>query len=288
MKNRTDIPILDMAECIPGADFIIKTAVSTDMPPRLRKPHRNSGYKIGLLLEGEMSSYTDFKKFQIKAPALFFLSPDQVHQHTGNAHHKMIHIAFSKDFLLTETLGILSCWECMFHKVFVLVKQDELQELTTYTTLMQQEFAALRPQKDFVIRNLLNAFIIAVARLSTCESKIVTLDNAQNKIVRQFKALTDEHFVNRTQVAEYADMLYITPGYLNDTIKAATGRTAKQIIDEKRVLEAKRLLFWGERSVKEIAGVLNFEDDGYFNRFFKKHVGQPPALFQKISREKYN
>jgi len=288
MKNRTDIPILDMKECFPGADFIIKTAVSADMPARLRKPHRNSGYKIGLLLEGEIASYTDFKKFHVQAPALFFLSPDQVHQHAGNAYHKMIHIAFSKDFLLTETQGILFCWECMFNRVSVQVRKEELQELITYTNLMQQEFAALRPQRDFVIRNLLNAFIIAVARLSTCESKIVTLDNAQNKIVRQFKSLTDEHFVNRTQVAEYADMLYITPGYLNDTIKAATGRTAKQIIDEKRILEAKRLLFWGEKSVKQIAGDLNFEDDGYFNRFFKKHVGQTPAIFQKINREKYN
>ena len=82
--------------------------------------------------------------------------------------------------------------------------------------------------------------------------------------------------------------LYITPGYLNDTIKAATGKTAKQIIDEKRIVEAKRLLFWGEQSAKEISNQLNFEDDAYFNRFFKKHTGQTPAQFQKNTREKYN
>ncbi len=83
-------------------------------------------------------------------------------------------------------------------------------------------------------------------------------------------------------------MLYVTPGHLNDLIKSVTGKTAKQIIDEKRVVEAKRLLFWGKHSVKEIAGHLNFEDDAYFNRFFKKHTGQTPALFQKNNLEKYN
>ena len=89
-------------------------------------------------------------------------------------------------------------------------------------------------------------------------------------------------------MAEYADMLYVTPGHLNDLIKSVTGKTAKQIIDEKRVVEAKRLLFWGQHSVKQIAGHLNFEDDSYFNRFFKKHTGETPALFQKNIREKYN
>ena len=93
--------------------------------------------------------------------------------------------------------------------------------------------------------------------------------------------LTDQHFLDTTQVGKYADMLYVTPGHLNDLIKSMTGKTAKQLIDEKRVMEAKRLLFWGEHSVKEIAHHLNFEDDGYFNRYFKKHTGQTPALFQR-------
>jgi AraC-like DNA-binding protein len=83
-------------------------------------------------------------------------------------------------------------------------------------------------------------------------------------------------------------MLYVTPGHLNDLIKTVTGKTAKQIIDERRIMEAKRLPFWGEHSVKEIAARLNFEDDAYFNRFFKKHTTNTPAQFQRQIREKYN
>jgi AraC-like DNA-binding protein len=116
----------------------------------------------------------------------------------------------------------------------------------------------------------------------------IQADTMQNRIVRQFSELSDVHFKDKTQVTHYADMMFVTPGHLNDTIKSALGKTAKQIIDEKRIIEAKRLLFWGEHTIKEIAWQLNFEDDGYFNRFFKKHTGNTPATFQKSIREKYN
>ena len=288
-QHSAKIPVIDMAECMPGADFIIKTTQCADVPARLRKPHRNSGYRIGLLIKGELSINTDFRRYIATAPSLMFLSPDQVHQYVDTNEHEMVHISFNKDFLLKETEAILSSWECMFNKVLIpVLEEDAYKELLTYVNLMQHEFVAMRPQRDVIIKNLLNAFIISAARLTTCSCDVVQMDFAQNNIVRQFKMLTDEHFLTRTQVSKYADMLYITPGYLNDVIKSATGRTAKQIIDERRIVEAKRLLFWGEHSVKEIAGLMNFEDDAYFNRFFKKHTGDTPALFQKKSREKYN
>jgi AraC-like DNA-binding protein len=168
----------------------------------------------------------------------------------------------------------------------------QVRELTVYTELMQQEFTDNRHQKELILKNLLNAFIICAGRLVECRNNKnkapVQMDYSQNRIVRQFKYLIDEHFVSTTQVARYADMLYVSPGHLNDLIKNVTGKTAKQIIDERRIMEAKRLLFWGEHSVKEIAGRLNFEDDAYFNRFFKKHTGNTPALFQRQIREKYN
>jgi len=289
MKNDISIPVFDLKDCAPGTDFIIKKFEGSDVFEAALRPHRLTAYKICLLLEGEVSNYVDFKEYTAVAPALLFVSPGQVFQHTSTSWHKMVHISFYKDFLMSEAQGILSCWECLFDQVVLPVKsKNVLKELETYAHLIEQEFVHRRPQRDLVVRNLLNAFIIAAARQGTCETKILQMDSSQNKIVKQFNNLTDEHFLKHTQVSQYADMLYISPGHLNDLIKMATGRTAKQIIDEKRVMEAKRLLFWGRHSAKEIASHLNIEDDAYFNRFFKKHTGQTPALFLKHSREKYN
>ena len=292
MKNNNAlIPVYDMAACIPGTNFTIKKTEGNSVPSYMAIPHRHTGYKISFLQEGEVTHYTDFEKYTIKAPALLMLAPDQVHQHTGSSYYKMVHISFNKEFLLTETQGVLACWECMFQQVVLNVRDTaQVRELMVYTELMQQEFSDNRHQKDLILKNLLNAFIICAGRLVECKSQKapVQMDYSQNRIVRQFKYLIDENFVSTTQVAQYADMLYVTPGHLNDLIKNVTGKTAKQIIDERRIMEAKRLLFWGEHSVKEIAARLNFEDDAYFNRFFKKHTGNTPALFQRQIREKYN
>ena len=284
MKAPASIPVLDWKECMPDSEFIIKTLDDKNIPSRMKVPHRNSGYKVALLLEGKISGNVDFKKFEVSAPAVLFSSPEQVDHVTGYENHKMIHIAFSSDYLLHDVRNTLSCWECMFNQIVIPVSTEkDFNELKTYARLMQQEFVELRHQKDLIIRNLLNAFLITAARLGTCKTKLTAMNSSQNKILAQFKTLIEEHYVNKTQVAEYADMIYITPGHLNDTIKTITGKTAKQIIDEKRVTEAKRLLFWGDLSVKQIASHLNFEDDAYFNRFFKKHTGQTPALFQRNS-----
>jgi AraC-like DNA-binding protein len=289
MKNGSMIPVYDFLQYKPGSDFVIKTSECEKMPAHITKPHRHAGYSINLLLEGEVEYFADFKKHVATAPALMFLSPDQVYQNVRGHMYKKVHISFNKDFLISEVQGVLSCWEYMFSQEVLSVRdEDTLAELQTYVHLLQQEFNSSRPQKNLVLRNLLNAFIICSARLMSCNTKIVRMDSSQNKIVRQFKTLTEEHYLHRTKVTEYADMLYVTPGHLNDLIKSVTGKTAKQIIDEKRVIEAKRLLFWGQHSVKEIANHLNFEDDAYFNRFFKKHTGHTPALFQKNNREKYN
>lgn len=286
MKNNTLIPVYDLAACIPGTNFVMKKTEGTTVPSYLSVPHRHKDYKISFLEEGEVTHFTDFEKYVIKAPALIMLAPDQVHQRTGDSYNKMVHISFTRDLLVTETQGLVACWEYMFGQVVIPVPtENHLNELTTYLDLMYKEFTSDRAAKDMILKNLLNVFITAAARMVPCKAKekghVAEMDSSQNKIVRQFKTLTDQHFMHITRVDQYADMLYVTPGHLNDLIKTVTGKTAKQLIDEKRVMEAKRLLFWGEHSVKEIAYQLNFEDDGYFNRYFKKHTGQTPALFQK-------
>ena len=285
MKTISAIPVLNWNEYMPDSDFIIKTIDDTNIPVRMKEPHRNGGYKIALLTEGKVSGYADFKKFTAKAPALLFSSPEQVNQIVSYSGHKMIHISFSRDYLINDVKGTLSCWECMFSQIVIAVTEEkDFHELNTYIKLIQREFVELRIQKDMVIRNLLNAFMVIAARLGTCKTRLTTINVSQNKILQQFRKLVEDYYLNKTQVTEYADLIFITPGHLNDTIKTITGKTAKQAIDERRITEAKRLLYWEDLSVKEIAIHLNFEDDAYFNRFFKKHTGQTPALFQKNIR----
>lgn len=284
----TEIPVYNLMQCVGGTDFAITRFKPQPLFSKLQIPHRQEGYTVSLLLRGKLTKYIDFQKHEIEAPAIISMAPEQIHQYVDTQGCEMICISFSRDFLISEMQGWMACWECMFGHVVMDINEEDLDELKVYTDLMLEEFQGNKSKKEIVLRNILHAFIICCARLQNKDLPVMQMDPIQNKLVYQFKLHVDLHYKEKTQVAQYADMLYITPGHLNDVIKSTVGKTAKQVIDEKRVTEAKRLLFWGGQSMKEIAWLLHFEDDAYFNRFFKKHTGQTPSFFQRTIREKYN
>ncbi|WP_298716698.1 helix-turn-helix domain-containing protein [Chitinophaga sp.] len=273
-----------------GSQFIIHLANLKEIDwEGIASPHRHDGYTIDILLKGSVTQYIDFEKHTIHAPALIMLEPDQIHQHDRSADAEVLAMYFTRDFLITETLGVLSCWQCTFKDSILHLEEHQLQELLSFARILLHEYRGDRPRKEAIIRNILSAFIIACGRIARPgREEYRTEHYGGNALGVQFKILVDEHFRDKVQVSEYAEMLHVTPGHLNDTVKNTIGRSAKQVIDAKRIMEAKRLLFWQKHSVKQIAGELNFDDDAYFSRFFKKHTGQTPALFQKSIREKYN
>ena len=251
-------------------------------------PHRHNGYSIDILIKGRIRQSIDFKQYEMEAPALMLMEPNQVHQHEMDPDAELINIYFTNDFLVPEMQGVVSCWRCVFSSGMIPLNEEQLEEVLSYADLIRKEYNGDKLRKEAIIRNLLNAFVIACGRISEPSGNWMNAESSQYNMARQFKMLVDQHFHEKAQVSDYAEMLYVSPGHLNDTVKALLGRNAKFIIDEKRIMEAKRPLYWGEHSIKQIAAQLNFEDDAYFNRFFKKHSGFTPASFQKSIREKYN
>jgi AraC-like DNA-binding protein len=285
----TVIPVYNFMACAGGEDFAIMKMELDELSAKLEVPHRHEGYSITLLTRGRLVKFIDFEKYVLDAPAIISMAPEQIHQYVDTQDCEIICVSFTKDFVLNnEVQGWIACWECMFGHVVMDLRKESLDELMVYANLMLEEFNSNRMKRDVIIRNLLNAFIICCGRIRGEHVTVMQMDSSQNKLVQLFKTYVDTHFREKTQVAQYAEMLYVTPGHLNDVIKSTVGKTAKQVIDEKRIMEAKRLLFWGDQNMKEIAWLLNFEDDAYFNRFFKKHTGRTPSLFQRMIREKYN
>jgi len=282
------IPVYSLLSCTGAKDFAIFKIKPFEVLGGLQTPHRHEGYNISLLIHGRITKYIDFERHVIEGPAIICVGPEQINQYESAEDAEVICISFSQDFLISEMRGWVACWECMFSQVILNPGEELMSELVAYSVLMLKEFNEDRTKRDVIIRNLLNSMIINIARMGSDTTMVMQVDTITNKLVEQFKTVVDNNFRSTTQVAQYADMLHVTPGHLNDVIKNTVGKTAKQIIDEKRVMEAKRLLFWANYSLKEIAGLLSFEDDSYFNRFFKKHTGYTPSVFQREAREKYN
>ena len=100
-------------------------------------------------------------------------------------------------------------------------------------------------------------------------------------VLRNFQQLVNEHYRTLKLPNEYAALLYVTPNYLNALCKDLLGKPAGEIIRDRIILEAKRLLSNADMNVGGIANQLNFQDNSYFTKFFKKYTNRTPEEFRK-------
>ncbi|WP_108867086.1 helix-turn-helix domain-containing protein [Aquimarina aquimarini] len=147
------------------------------------------------------------------------------------------------------------------HKVF-------LDELGTVDTIQAE-----------MLRMLMARFIITVTRLIKQQNNYSKLGN-QVDLVRNFNILVDSHFRKEHSVGFYAKQLFKSPKTLSNNF-AKFGKSPLQIIHDRIILEAKRLLIYTDKSAKEIAYEIGFEDASHLSRMFKKHTSFSPSEFKK-------
>ncbi|MCC8063307.1 MAG: helix-turn-helix domain-containing protein [Rikenellaceae bacterium] len=138
--------------------------------------------------------------------------------------------------------------------------------------------------REEMLRILLKRFIILCTRMAR-ERFGITADRENGfDVVRQYMVLVDNHFREKKQVKEYADMLNRSPKTLANLFSAYRLPSPLHIIHERIETEAKRLLLYSSRSAKEIAALLGFEDLAAFSRFFKNVAGESITSYR--TREK--
>ncbi|WP_225872400.1 helix-turn-helix domain-containing protein [Pedobacter frigidisoli] len=104
-------------------------------------------------------------------------------------------------------------------------------------------------------------------------------------VAKAFKQLLEKNYCIIKRPSEYANQLNISTAYLNECIKNTTGFSVSQHIQDRIILEAKRLLYHTNKSVKEISFVLGYEDYPYFSRIFTKATGMSALSFRKKNHE---
>ena len=120
----------------------------------------------------------------------------------------------------------------------------------------------------------LKLFLIECSSLCRIEAGDNTQEiEVEKGMIRSFKLLLEDNFKKYHMVSEYASMLNVTPNYLNEVVSRAVKVSAKELITERIILEAKRMLLFSDKSSKEIGYSLGFDDPSHFSTFFKKGAG---------------
>jgi AraC-like DNA-binding protein len=145
--------------------------------------------------------------------------------------------------------------------------------------ILKERTAENKQSLDMVKVLLMQLFII-IGRLGF-ENRAVKLTSHNYTLARDFLRLLEQHVGTLKLPKEYAELLFITPNHLNAVCNEILGRSAGEVIRDRVVLEAKRLMVNKKLSISEIAYKLNFSDNSYFSKFFRKYAGVPPEDFRQ-------
>ena len=132
-----------------------------------------------------------------------------------------------------------------------------------------------------MLQMLLKRLIIMCTRLAKEQLILKSLDNDQIDIIRKFNVLVDTHFRTKRKVTDYADLLFKSPKTLSNLFAKYNQKSPQQIILERLVLEAKRLMQFTDKQNQEIAFELGFNDSAHFSSFFKKMTGVTPTVYRE-------
>ena len=252
----------------------------------VKYPHRHDFFEVLYLQKGSGYHVIDGNKYEIKPPCVFFMSPGQAHKLELSHDIEGYIFIFTADFYLLNRSNQNSLIEFPF---FYTIRQDnpplllEKESDTRFLeTLFRQSIAEIQQVGDYtpeMLRSILDLI------LTTCAARYQVNENVLNKgkgqiLVKRFFHLVEENHQKNLSLSDYSGMIGVTPNHLTQTVKLLTGKTSSQIIKAKQLMEIKRLLVHTNLSVSEIANQLNFEDQSYFTKFFKRETGITPIQYR--------
>ncbi|MEZ5103604.1 MAG: helix-turn-helix transcriptional regulator [Draconibacterium sp.] len=265
----------------------------TDYPHKTELPHKHNYYEICFFTEGGGTHEIDFIEHDIWSPSIHFLRPGQVHLIKRNEAYKGFLIIFSEEFfnLNFENIDIIPGYPLVTQLEDGPILKLDKNQFEEFNMLIQNIEKEMNPGDKDAQQIVVSYLRIFFLKLRQNFSKMVTTENevsdSMKKTMFSFSQLVDQYYNQIQHVKEYAELLGESPVQLNRAVKSVTGKTASDVIIERLILEAKRLLLFSELSNKEVAYKLNYEDPSYFARIFRKKTGLTPSAFRLKMKEQY-
>ncbi len=248
-------------------------------------PHRHDFFEMLYINKGSGIHVIDSSEYKVNPPCIFFMSPGQAHKLEFSSDIEGYIYIFTADYYLFDKNNQNRLLEFPF---FFTIKQDNppLQLLSQGDScFIEQLFqVAIRAidKENYnlnLLRSVLDTLLNYASSLYKGKEPGVKVGKG-HLLVKRFYQLVEDHYLENWSVHQYAKELAVTPNHLTQTLKQLTGRTSNEIVKSKQILEVKRLLVHTNLTITQIADELNFADQSYFTKFFKKATGTTPHEFR--------
>jgi AraC family transcriptional activator of pobA len=255
-----------------------------DFTDVLTTTHRAAFYHILWFKTGNSTHLVDFKPIDIQTNTILFVNKDTVQCFDKTSKIEGKSILFTDAFFCKNVSDVKFLNNTILFNDLFEVSKIQLQDnlLINLFELMESE---LKHNKDRVqadiLKNYLHNFLLLAERERRKQNFTEIKSSADLDYLMLFKNLLENHYRQYKQVTHYTSELNITEKRLNQATTKILDKSPKQIIDERVVLEAKRLLAHTTDSVKEIGFELGFDEPTNFIKFFKKHSQTTPVRFRE-------
>lgn len=287
MKKEKEIASYDFKEGLSvGFEIVDIKKLYENNKEALVNAHRTGFYQIIWFLKGTVKHIVDFQVIDIIPNTLLFINKDSVQQFDADGDFEAVALLFTDDFFSKSQIDVSYLRSTiLFNDLFSISKIQVSEKHTSFDTLFQLMRDELTLVNDIyqadILKNLLHHFLLLSEREYKSQGFIEVAKSKDLHFVLLFKELIESHYATQKTVLFYAEKMNVTTKRLLQATTKIQGKTPKEIIDYRVVLEIKRLLSHTDQSIKEVAFSLGFNEPTNFVKYFRKHDGVTPATFRK-------
>jgi AraC family transcriptional regulator, transcriptional activator of pobA len=256
-------------------------------------PHRICYYQVIVITNGNGTFWLDSNQYTYQPRSLFAISKGRVESFEIGKGTTGYALLFSEEFLCKypgdmEWINNLLLFNYSIEPPLINVTDLEFPD---FLGLMEKIKLEYDMDEDFVrneiILNMLKTFLLLAERKMRNKIKDYRSEISDVDCLMKFKMELEKNYKSSRSVSFYSNLLCITPRKLNQITLNYWGKSTKHVIEERVLLETKRLLVHTNQTVKEIGNTLGFDDPTNFNKFFKKYIQKTPAEFRNLNKKKY-
>ncbi|MBU3025069.1 MULTISPECIES: helix-turn-helix domain-containing protein [Zobellia] len=252
----------------------------------VHRPHKHDFFLCVLFLKGRGVHEIDFSSYPIEKGSLFFLKPGQTHSWKFDSAVEGYIFFHTQSFFELNISGV-KLHQFPFYYSYknppnLTLSPEALQDIAVRFNEINQEYHANAVYKRQKLASLINLAYIDLSRYyAAFDTTENVLSPTYLKILSELEQTVEQYYRSEKQARFYADKLHITTKHLNRVTKSTLGKTTTELINDRILLEAKRLIVHSQTSLAHVAEFLGYEDYAYFSRVFKAKTQSTPLEFKK-------
>jgi AraC family transcriptional activator of pobA len=261
--------------------------------PFIRNEHIHDFYTILFVSDRKGTLHVNNVSYKVGPGTICLIAPFQKHSFEGLDDAKGLVLFFCQDYYVEEfsyirLLDVFSCTSQVNGENCNPCIDLSEKENGYFTELIKSigneyEHCTSTNNSVMIIRSLLNIMLLRLSEIYNSKSR--RSNNGTSALIHELSLLIDSSFIKEHHIGFYTTAFNISEKQLNDICNIYFNCGLKKILMDRLLQEARKLLLSTELSVSEISYKLNYDDNSYFNKVFKKETGLTPKRFRDIHKK---